>query len=52
MYKGFVKHNNDLKFNPTEHKQKPEKEKDKQETKSKKYERNRQTDKAHIISQV
>ena len=52
MYKGLVIHNNDLKFNPTEHKKKPEEEKDKQETKSNNYERNRQTDAEHIISQV
>ena len=38
MYKGFVIHSNDLKFNPTELKKKPEEEKDKQETNSKDYE--------------
>ena len=38
MYKGFVLHCNDLKFNPTEHKKKPEEEKDKQDTNNKDYE--------------
>ena len=52
MYKGFVIHNNNLNFNPTEHKKKPEEEKDKQETKRNNYERNRQTDAENIISQV
>ena len=38
MYKGFVIHNNDLKFNPTELKKKPEEEKDKHDTNNKDYE--------------
>ena len=38
MYKGFVIHSNDLKFNPIELKKKPEEEKDKQDTNSKDYE--------------
>jgi len=38
MYKGFVIHSNDLKFNPTELKKKPEEEKDKHDTNSKDYE--------------
>ena len=38
MYKGFVIHNNNVNFNPTEHKKKPEEERDKQATNSKDYE--------------
>ena len=38
MYKVNHIHSNDLKFNPTELKKKPEKEKDKQETNNKDYE--------------
>ena len=38
MYKGFVIHSNDLKFNPIELKKKPEEEKGMQETNSKDYE--------------
>ena len=38
MYKGFTIHKKDLKFNPIEHKKKPEEEKDKQDTNSKDYE--------------
>ena len=41
MYKGFVKHSNDLKFNPIEVKKRPEEDKDKQDTNSKDYETNR-----------
>ena len=41
MYRGFVIHSNDLKFNPTEHKKEPEEEKDKQENNSKDYETTR-----------
>jgi hypothetical protein len=61
MYKGNHIHSNDLKFNPTELKKKPEEDKDKQETNSKDYESVRQlvqsmgTDKptkTKIISQV
>ena len=37
MYKAVFIHNNDLKFNPTEHKKKPEENKDKQEAKIKDY---------------
>ena len=37
VYKGFVIHSNDLKFNPTELKKKPEEEKEKPETNSKDY---------------
>ena len=38
MYKGNHIHSNDLKFNPTELKKKPEEEKDKHDTNSKDYE--------------
>ena len=38
MYKGLTIHNNDVKFNPIEHKKKPEEEKGKQDTNSKDYE--------------
>ena len=38
MYKGNHLHSNDLKFNPTELKKKPEEEKDKHDTNSKDYE--------------
>ena len=46
MYKGFVIHSNDLKFNPTELKKKPEEEKDKHDTNSKDYETIRKLAKA------
>ena len=38
MYKGNHIQHNDLKFNPTEHKKKPEEEKEKQYTNNKDYE--------------
>ena len=38
MYKGNHIHSNDMKFNPTELKKKPEEEKDKHDTNSKDYE--------------